>query len=193
MGCSRRMPACSTIGSGAACPTHRAPPPKTSWPLPLLLFPRSPNCQPRPFRPCPASALPTLSSDPAPLRQALPFSPPGPAQPRPLRTWLPRGLAGGQGSQRCSEPSSDWPGPARGGGQRWEGRVGSTCPAHGRKERWVPTWAKGVTITSSPCLRGDQTWKGGQREPSHTFPSSSFFWVFFFSFFAPRGMRDLSY
>lgn len=44
----------------------------------------------------------------------------------------------------------------------------------GSGEGWTPTWAKGVTIMSSPCLWGDGTSGREAKETSRAFPAFSF-------------------
>ena len=98
-----------------------APPPRPPGPAPSYATPPArPGELPSPaLPPTPNSPRPTSSFEPAPFCQA---------SPRPLRTWLPRDLASGQGPQRCFELSADWPGPA-GRGVVSIGKEGSALPA----------------------------------------------------------------
>lgn len=122
---------------------------------------------PHPNGPAPSS--PPVGRRPPPPCQA-------PPPPNPLCTWLLFGLAGGLTQPHCSEQSADWPGPVgRGMISIGKGGIDFTClPQAGKGEEWAPTWAKGVTIMSSPCLWGERTSERAAREMSRVVPSNSF-------------------
>lgn len=159
---------------------------------PTLLTLLAPSARPRPSLPQtpPLSTGPRPPSSPAP-----PFSPTGPAhcvhQPRLSLPQAPPLSAG-------PAPFSAYlvaPRPCRwaraatllrtvrrlartcreGGGQRWKGTVGSASLAHGRRGAVGTYLGKGRHnhVFSLSAGRRDIR-KGGQEEPSRTFPSSSF-------------------
>lgn len=110
--------------------------PRQSCPLPQAP-PHACACRPRLSPPGPAPAPPSAYlAAPRPCRCARAATL--------LRTVLKLARTCGKGRDR-----------------RWKAELGSACWAHGRRDKgWAPTWAKGVTIMSSPCLPGDEHQEG---------------------------------
>lgn len=172
------MPACGRDGLRHSAPTQHTPP------LPgevRAAFFRVGPClslahlvfRPRPSRPGPApSASPArLSRRPRPDACACRphLAPPGPA-PAPPSAYLaaPRPCRWARAATLLRTVLRLARTCRKGRDQRWKAGVGTACLAHGRRGNgWAPTWAKGVTIMSSPCLRGDGTSGRAARRRPH--------------------------
>lgn len=122
---------------------------------------------------------PTPSSPPVghrPLLQALPFSLPGPTPAPPpmyLAALWPCRWASAATLLRTvlRLARTCW-----GGGDDQHWKRGDRFPllaSRWKGEEWAPTWAKGVTIMSSPCLWGERTLERVARELSSAVPSNS--------------------